>query len=502
MNQQMDTGNACEIVLSATGISKEFPGVKALSNVDLEVRQGEVLALLGENGAGKSTLIKILSGVYSLDTGSVTVCGQNVRFNNPLEAKAAGIGIIHQELNYVATVSVAENIFMGDIPKKGFLVDYKKMHAQASEIMRRIGLDIDPKKPIGQCSVAEKQLIEIAKVISHDVKVLIMDEPTSALNDIETENLFEFVKQAAQMGISIIYISHKLEEIFRLADNIVVLRDGQVTGRFSVKQTTQNQLITAMVGRSPEEMYVKQPGIASSIALEVRNLSTHTLNDISFTAHKGEILGIFGLMGSGHQEIGSAIVGQQIVKQGELLVNGNLVHINSPVDAINNGISYVPAERKTEGLVLNNSVQVNTMVSYYAKNQKKRLIDKSFEEKATTSWVERLRIKTPSIHTRCEALSGGNQQKVVIAKCLEVEPEILILNEPTRGIDVGAKTEIYRILDTLLQSGKCIIMITSEMPELLAMADKIIVFHEGHISGMLSSSEATPENVLKYAIGG
>ncbi len=493
---------AREVVLRATGISKEFPGVKALTNVDFEVRRGEVVALLGENGAGKSTLIKILSGVYSLDTGSIELMGKPVRFHRPSDAKAAGIGIIHQELNYVATVSVAENIYMGEIPKKGMFVDYKKMYSGAREIMSRIGLVIDPKTPIGQCTVAQKQLIEIAKVIAGEVKVLIMDEPTSALNDVETENLFRFIDKASAEGIAIIYISHKLDEIFRLADRVVVLRDGCVTGQLDVPTATREKLIATMVGRTLTDMYPKTKTEPGEVALEVKNLVNEALRDVSFTARKGEIFGIYGLLGSGHQDLGAAIFGQTIVHGGEIHVDGKKVRIKTPLDALQYGVAYVPAERKTEGLVLNNSVRVNIMASYYAKRRRSPFTSRKTEKTVTDKWIKSLSIKTPGPETKCETLSGGNQQKVVLSKCLELSPDVMILNEPTRGIDVGAKSEIYRILDDLCKRGKCVIMITSEMPELLTMSARIMVMHGGKISGLLSAGEATQENVLQYAIGG
>lgn len=489
-------------ILKASGISKVFPGVKALTDVDFEVRRGEVVALLGENGAGKSTLIKILAGVYSLDSGSIELDGKPVQFETPGDAKAAGIGIIHQELNYVPTVSVAENIFMGDIPKKGVMVDYRKMYSEAARIMSNIGVDIDPKRNIGTCSVAQKQLIEIAKVIANDIGVLIMDEPTSALNDVEISNLFAFIRKAADRGIAIIYISHKLDEIFDISNRIVVLRDGCVTGQFDTKNVTRETLITTMVGRKLDEMYPKSPAETGNIMIEIQHLTDENITDISFHANAGEILGVYGLLGSGHQDLGAAIYGQSIKESGEILLQGNSVRINSPLDALRLGIAYVPAERKVEGLVLGNNVRENLMVSWYAKNAPAGLIDKKREHQTTGKWIKELQIRTPSGETKTESLSGGNQQKVVLSKCLELEPSVLILNEPTRGIDVGAKAEIYRILDDLCRQGKCIIMITSEMPELLALSDRVMVMHEGKVETILDRSDATQENVMKFAIGG
>jgi len=356
--------------------------------------------------------------------------------------------------------------------------------------------------PIGRCTVAQKQLIEIAKVIANDVKVLIMDEPTSALNDVETENLFRFIGQAKSMGIAIIYISHKLDEIFRIADRVVVLRDGCVTGRLDAKTATREALIRTMVGRDLTDMYPKTPGAPKGVAIEVRDLTNDALFGVSFAARKGEIFGVYGLLGSGHQDLGAAIFGQTIVRSGEIWIDGKRVKINDPLDALKNGVAYVPAERKTEGLVLNNTVRVNMLSAFYAKNSRRRFTNKRFEAGITDKWIKNLSIKTPSGETRVESLSGGNQQKVVLSKCLELEPEVMILNEPTRGIDVGAKAEIYRILDDLCRKGKCVIMITSEMPELLTMSDRIMVMHAGRIGGFLEARGATQEDVLKYAIGG
>lgn len=493
--------NARKTILRAIDISKSFPGVKALSNVNLDVKQGEVLALLGENGAGKSTLIKILSGVYSCDHGSIEIDGKECKFQYPSEAKLAGIGIIHQELNYVANVSVAENIFMGDIPKKGWVIDYRRMYDEARKIMQKIGIDIDPKMQIGKCSVAQKQLIEIAKVIANDVKVLIMDEPTSALNDVETENLFEFIKKASSEGISIIYISHKLDEIFEIAHRVVVLRDGIVTGEINVSDADKNKLISMMVGREINDMFPKVGAEAGDVAISVKGLTNDYLNNITFSARKGEIFGVYGLLGSGHQNIGSTLFGQDRIFSGEICVKDKAVKIESPLDALKQGIAYVPAERKVEGLILSSSVRTNIMASFYSKETKYKLTHSKMEDQISKKWIHSLSIKTPSAETKAETLSGGNQQKVVLSKWLEIDPDVLILNEPTRGIDVGSKAEIYKILDDLCQQGKCIIMITSEMPELLSMSDRIMIMYDGNIAGLIRASEATQELVIKYAFG-
>ncbi len=489
-----------EIVMEAHGINKSFPGVKALTDVDIRIRRGEVVALLGENGAGKSTLIKILSGVYQPDSGEIRMDGKPIHFERPVDAKSAGIGVIHQELNYVASVSVAENIFIGNIPTRHGLVDYKTMFDKSREIMRQVGLELNPRMSIGRCSVAQKQLIELAKIISNNVRVLIMDEPTSALNNVETAHLFQFIHKAASEGVSIIYISHKLEELFEVADRVIVIRDGSVTGEVNIEDATRALLISKMVGRDLKDMYVRHRSAPGKTAIEVKNLQANGLKGISFSAREGELFGIYGLMGSGHEKIGAAIFGQELLQGGEILVKGKAVSIATPADAIRAGIAYVPAERKTEGLVLNQSVAVNTMAARYSK-ERPLFIKRQLDRAVARTWIDNLSTKTPSVDTIVESLSGGNQQKVVLAKWLELKPDVLILNEPTRGIDVGAKAEIYKILDYLVGEGKCVIIITSEMPELLAMSDRILVMHEGAISGFLDAKNATQEMIVQYAIG-
>lgn len=489
------------IVLRAIGVSKSFPGVKALTNVDFNVRQGEVVALLGENGAGKSTLIKILCGVYQCDAGQLELDGQVRVFEIPMDARSAGIGVVHQELNYVPSISVAENIFMSNLPRRGPFVDQKRLEREAKEIMARIGLDLDPKMLLGKCTVAQKQLIEIAKVMAEDVKVLILDEPTSSLNDVETERLFDLVDRMASMGVAVIYISHKLDELFRLADRVVVLRDGIVTGQVNISDATRETLISMMVGRNLSVMYPKRETVAGDVALEVVSLTNNAFRDLSFKARKGTIFGIYGLLGSGHLEVGPTVFGQMNYAHGEIKVDGVAMKITNPLEALKAGIAYVPAERKIEGLVLNASVKSNIMISYYALH-KRKLIDKALEESIAVKWIGNLSVKTPSGNTAAESLSGGNQQKVVLARWLELEPAVLILNEPTRGIDVGAKAEIYRLLQDLCALGKCVIMITSEMPELLNMSDEIMVMHEGKVMGILNAKATTQEQVLRLAIGG
>lgn len=500
MSEKRNLNNA-EVVLRAIGINKSFPGVKALTNVDFSVRKGEVVAILGENGAGKSTLIKILCGVYQCDSGSLELGGVQRIFSIPMEAKAAGIGVVHQELNYVPTISVAENLFMGNIPRRGFFVDQKKLESDAKELLARVGLNLDPRVLLGKCTVAQKQLIEIAKVMADKVKILILDEPTSSLNDVETERLFQLVDRMADTGVAVIYISHKLDELFRLADRVVVLRDGVVTGQVNITETSREQLISMMVGRHLSSMYPKLEKKAGGVALQVTDLTSDAFRDLSFVTHEGTIFGIYGLLGSGHLEVGPTVFGQLNHSHGEIRVKGGLVKIVNPLDAIKAGIAYVPAERKVDGLVLNASVKDNIMMTYYVYHRRK-LTNAALEKRISLKWVNNLKVKTPSENTAADSLSGGNQQKVVLARWLELEPEVLIMNEPTRGIDVGAKAEIYRILEDLCANGTCVIMVTSEMPELLNMSDEIMVLHEGKVMGILDAKTATQEQVLRLAIGG
>lgn len=357
------------VILEATGISKAFPGVQALTDVHISLHRGEVVALLGENGAGKSTLIKVLSGIYQPDQGVIRLNGAEVRFDLPLTARKAGIGVIHQELNYVPTISIAENIFMGKLPKKHGFIDYRTMYAESERILARVGLDLDPRMNISRCAVAQKQLIEIAKVLSGDARILILDEPTSALNDVETKYLFELVRKAAQSGIAILYISHKLDELFAIADRVVVLRDGHVTGELMIRDTNKDELIARMVGRKLDDLFPKEKNVPGDVVLKVEHLSTEAFEDVSFETRSGQIYGIYGLMGSGHQQIGGALFGQLAHSAGRVCVHGREIQITQPMDAISNGLAYVPAERKTEGLVLNQSVEVNIASARYSREK-------------------------------------------------------------------------------------------------------------------------------------
>lgn len=491
-----------ELVLKAENIGKVFPGVRALSNVSFELYSGEVLALLGENGAGKSTFIKVLSGIYQPDEGGLEMNGQPVRFSTPRDAIDAGIAVVHQELNYVPMLTIAENIMMAQHPVNRWkMVDWKTIYEESKKVLQIIGLDIDPHKLIGECSVAEKQQIEIAKAIYWKAKVLILDEPTSALNNSEIEKLMEYLDVVKKSGTTVVYISHKLEEIFRIADRVAILRDGQHVATRMISETDKDELVSLMVGRDITDMYPKEVCQPGEVVMKANALSNSKLKDVSFEIRKGEILGVYGLMGSGHIELGQTLFGAMPTKSGHIEIDGKNVRFKLPNDALKHGLAYVPSERKTEGLVLDNSIQENIVAVHYEKENKK-FISPSYEVKTAQKWKDKIRIKAPSIDTAVGTLSGGNQQKVVLAKWLEVNPKVLIMIDPTRGIDVGSKAEIYQLMSDFCKEGLSIIMITSEMPELLAMSDRVIVMCEGRVNGTFSRDELNQVGVVSAAIGG
>jgi ABC-type sugar transport system ATPase subunit len=491
-----------QVIFRAHDICKSFPGVRALSNVSFELKTGEVFALLGENGAGKSTFIKVMSGIYQPESGLLEMDGKPVVFPTPKSAFDAGISVVHQELNYISLLSVAENIMMSGHPVNKFgMVDWKKMYAESREVLKKLELDIDPRKLMQNCSTAEKQQVEIAKALYWKAKIIILDEPTSALNTTETENLMQYLEVVKASGAAVVYISHKLEEIFRIADRIGVLRDGQQVGLLDVKKTSSEELIALMVGRTISDMYPKQNNTFGELVMEAKGLGNRILHDVSFRIRAGEILGIYGLMGSGHIEMGKMLFGDMPATEGFIEMDGRTVHIKNPSDALKAGFAYVPSERKTEGLVLIETVQENIVAVHYEK-MKKILVNTVYDKNTSSRWINTLRIKTPSAATVAGSLSGGNQQKVVLAKWMEVSPKVLIMVDPTRGIDVGSKAEIYQLLDEFCARGISVIMITSEMPELLAMSDRIMVMYQGRVNGEFTREEADQVKVVSAAIGG
>lgn len=489
-------------VLELHNISKSFPGVKALDNISLKLQQGEVRGLVGENGAGKSTLMKILTGVYAKDQGQILIDGEEVKIQSPLEAQKLGLSIIFQEFNLVNTLSIAENIFVGRLPYRGVGISWKRITRQADELLAQVGLHVDSRTKVSQLSVAGKQMVEIAKALSFHSKIIIMDEPSATLTSKELENLFSIIRNLKAQGITVIYISHRLDEIFELCDNVTVMRDGAVIDTKPIGELTRSQIISLMIGREMGEEYpARECAATEEVVLKAEHLTREgAFEDISFQLHKGEILGLAGLVGAGRTEIVRAIFGADKLTCGSVYCGDKLMKINSPVDAIAAGIGLATEDRKTQGLALDVSVAANTTLAAIKKMTRFSFLNRQEEKKVAQKYVDILRTKTPSVQTRVGGLSGGNQQKVVLAKWLYCDADILILDEPTRGIDVGAKYEIYQLMNRLVKEGKSIILISSEMPEVTNMSDRILVIHEGRLKAELTGADRTPDMVLKNAI--
>ena len=490
-------------ILEMKGITKRFPGVLALDHVDLTVYPGQVLALVGENGAGKSTLMKVLSGVHQMDEGEILMEGKPVKIGNPLASQLMGISIIYQELSVLDNMNIAENIFLGREKRSGrVFVDKKQMHAEARKLLDEVGLDVDTHTMAGELSTAQKQMIEVAKALSFNSKIIIMDEPTSSLTETETDILFGIIRKLREKGVAIVFISHKLAEIFAITDEVAILRDGVSAGRMMTEGCTENDIIKAMVGRDVDDLYAKQAAPIGDVVLEVKNLNTKGfLKDINFELRAGEILGFAGLVGAGRSEVMRAVFGIDPKESGEIYIKGKKVDIKNPRDAMLQGIGFVPEDRKLQGLVLGMSVGKNTtLAALKAVANKAGFINHKQEKEMADKFVKALEVKTPSNDQLVKNLSGGNQQKVVIAKWLANNPDILILDEPTRGIDVGAKKEIHQLMSDLANQGVAIIMISSELPEVLGMSDRVIVMHEGHIKGQLSREEADQVSIMKMAV--
>jgi ABC-type sugar transport system ATPase subunit len=491
-------------VLEMKGIYKEFPGVIAVNGVDLHISPSETLALIGENGAGKSTMMKILSGAYRLDEGHIFINGKEVTIETPNQALNYGISVIYQELNYLNHMSIAENILLGHIPLKGILkrVDYKTLKQRSMEIQKIIGLDHwDPMTLLEELSIGEKQLVEIGKAYARDTKILVMDEPTSALTLKETKKLFELIRSLTEKGVAIIYISHKLEEVLTISNRIQVMRDGRSVGVHLTKDTNKDELVTMMVGRKITELYPVPDRETGGVLLSVKNLNTGFLRNISFELHAGEILGLYGLMGSGCEELLRCIFGIVPVHSGEIFIDGKKSHISSPRMAVTNRMAYVPGERKTEGLILNQSVKANILISSIKKLGPALHINRKKESAIAQEWSEKLNVKTASVETTAGLLSGGNQQKVILAKWMLTSPQILLLDDPTKGIDIGAKVEIYKLLSEFCEQGLGAIFLSSEMAEVMYTANRTIVIYNGKINGIFNKSEASQEKIMRSAIG-
>ena len=495
-----------EPILKVEGISKGFPGVQALSDVHLSVSAGEVLVLVGENGAGKSSQMKILSGIYTKDAGHIYFNGAEVDITSPLHAQQLGVTIIHQEMNLMSDLTVAQNIYIGREPRNGIFLSETKLNAQTTELLQRLEIALEPRQIVGELTVAKQQMVEIAKALSFDAKVLIMDEPTSALTDTEVEVLFTLIEQLKARGTAIIYISHRMDELKRLADRVTVLRDGEYIGSLEKNEIDIPRIIEMMVGRHIDEG--TRPAVrdyaAEPVVLKVSGMSTKALlEDVSFELHRGEILGFSGLMGAGRTETARALIGADPHTEGEIEVAGKTVNIKQPADAVRLGIGYLSEDRKMLGLMLEQDVTFNTTLASLS-NYANRLgwMHDGKAKAQTKEYVSSLRIKTPSVGQMVKLLSGGNQQKVVIAKWLLRDCDVLIFDEPTRGIDVGAKEEIYKLLQQLADDGKSIIVISSELPEILRVANRIIVMANGRVTGTLRNEDASQEKIMKLATYG
>lgn len=492
-----------EPLLEVQGISKSFPGVRALQDVQFRLDAGEVLVLVGENGAGKSTLMKILSGIYEKDAGTIRIDGREVEIAGPAEAQQLGISIIHQEMNLMPDLTVAQNIFLGREPRRGPMLDEKALNRSTAQLLADLGIPLDPKRRVADLTVAAQQMVEIAKALSFDARVLIMDEPTSALTDTEVETLFGLIDSLRASGTGIVYISHRMEELRRLADRVTVLRDGQYIGSLERSEIDVPTIIEMMVGRVLETSTRPElPETGShEVVMKVEGLSTRSLlKDVSFELRRGEILGFAGLMGAGRTETARAVIGADRTVSGTVEVHGQPVRIRQPADAVRHGIGYLSEDRKTLGLMLEQSVTSNTIAASYDRfTGLFGIVDDRRARRVAARYVEELRTRTPTVDQPVKLLSGGNQQKVVLAKWLVRDCEILIVDEPTRGIDVGAKEEIYRLLQRLAAEGKSIIVISSELPEVLRLSHRIVVMANGRVQGTLDSAEATQNSIMELA---
>jgi ribose transport system ATP-binding protein len=491
-------------ILEMRKISKRFPGVIALDAVDLAVYPGEVVALAGENGAGKSTLMKVLGGVYQPDGGTICVNGDETSIRSVSDATAKQIGFVHQELNVLDNLTVAENVFLGREPRKfGFLIDRKKLNADTEIHLKRLGLDVRGRKPLRELSIAQQQMVEIAKALSLNARILIMDEPTSSLTLTETDRLLQVIKELRDQGVSIIYISHRLGEIKQIADRVVVLRDGKNAGVLERDEISHDHIVKLMVGRDIERFYKTSAASNEKPYAEIRDLRTHRYSKsaISFDVRKGEILGFAGLVGAGRSEAAQAIFGVDACVSASVSLDGQLVNIASARDAITNGIYLVPEDRRIAGLIVDIPIRENITLPALSRYASAGLISRDRECKRSAEMCEKLNVKAPSAETNAANLSGGNQQKVVLAKWLSLDPRLLIFDEPTRGIDVGAKAEIYGLMRDLAASGVAIMMISSDMEEILGESDRIAVMHEGRITGVVDRADATEEKIMKLAVG-
>lgn len=491
---------AAELLLKMKNIHKSFPGVYALKAVELELKEGEVHALLGENGAGKSTLIKVLGGIYSADQGEIYIKGKKVEIDGVKSAQENGIAIIHQELVLVPHMTVAENIFLGREPMRGRFLNTARMNEDAQELLDAYDMNIDARTQVGKLTIAQQQMVEIVKAISYNSKILVMDEPTSSISDKEVKFLFEMMRSLTAKGVGIIYISHKMSELEEICDRVTVMRDGTYIGTEKVRETSKDQLIAMMVGRELTNYYTRDYLDKGEVVLKCENISDNKMvNGASFELRKGEIIGFAGLVGAGRSEAMKCLFGLTPGSTGNVYIDGEKVTIKTPVDAMKNGIALVPEDRKQEGLYKVQSVRFNSTIEVLDDFIKGIGVDSSREEEITQKYIDMMSTKTPSQNQQIGKLSGGNQQKVMIGRWLATSPKVLILDEPTRGVDVGAKSEIYAIMNSLVKKGMSIIMISSEMPEIINMSDRIYIMCGGKVTGCLDHTEVTQEKIMKLA---
>jgi len=490
-------------LLEASGIGKTFPGVRALDDVDLSVRPGEVVALIGENGAGKSTLMKILAGVQPADEGEIRVGGETVDFRSVDEALERGIALIHQELNLATNLTVGANIFLGREPRSRGLIDEREIAGRSREHLRRVGLDVSPETPVGELPIGRQQLVEIAKALSVDARILILVEPPSRLSQRETERLFEVVRELRAGGVSVVYISHRLGEVVELADRVVVLRDGKNAGELGRKEIDHDRMVSLMVGRELSQFYDHETHPPGDIALEVRGLRTpaHPAHEVGFRLRGGEIVGLAGLVGAGRTELLETLFGIAPALGGAIEVAGEARTIEHPGEAIAAGLALVPEDRKQQGLIVDMAVADNLSLAALGRDRKGCFLNFEAERSITEEMTRRMSIKTPSSRQIVRFLSGGNQQKVVLSKWLAMKPKVLLLDEPTRGIDIGAKREIYGLMEELAEQGVAVLFVSSEMEEVLGMSDRALVMHEGRLAGELTRAELSEEAVMQLATG-
>ncbi|MBO5170579.1 MAG: sugar ABC transporter ATP-binding protein [Oscillospiraceae bacterium] len=492
-----------ENILKLTQINKSFPGVKALSDVNLTVKKGEVHALVGENGAGKSTLMKIISGAYKKDSGTVWFDGKEIENTTPKQSEMMGISIIYQELNLIERISVAENVFIGRYPMKHGMVQWKKMYQDAQKLFDEYELKMDAHSLVRSLTMAQKQMVEIIKAVSINAKIIIMDEPTSSLSGKETESLFRIIRKLKSRGVAVVFITHRLDEIFEICDHMTVLRDGHYVGERDIKDITKDEMITMMIGRELTQQYPERTNPIGEVTLAVKNITdgSSRVKNVSFEVHKGEVLGFYGLVGAGRTETMRMIFGVDPLAGGEIFINGEKHVIRSPRDAIHFGMGFVTENRRDEGLFLRSSVRVNTVMVALRKILKKGFINYRIEADVAKKYVDMLHTATPSIDQKTMFLSGGNQQKVVLSKWLFSDSDIIIFDEPTRGIDVGARREIYEIINALVADGKTVVMISSDMEEIMGVSDRILVMYEGTIAGEIQKEDFSQDLITKYAVG-